>query len=209
MALTISFTYTTPKFEASGLAMKALSQVVRDWQVGGVLRYQSGALIATPLSNNQLGAQLVHGINGVGTTTYFNVNPGQQPLLVNPNCGCFNPQTTQVLNPAAWTDAPAGQWGTSAPYYSGYRWQRQPAESLSLARNFRMGKEGKYTLQVRAELYNVFNRLFLSAPSTTNPSNPALTVANGVVTGGYGSVATAGGVGATPRNGQLVARFRF
>jgi hypothetical protein len=65
-----------------------------------------------------------------------------------------------------------GQWGVSAPYYTGYRWQRQPAESLSLGRNFRMGHEGKYVAQFRVEFYNVFNRLFLSAPSTTNPSNP-------------------------------------
>jgi hypothetical protein len=40
--------------------------------------------------------------------------------------------------------APApGQWGTSAPFYNDYRWQRQPAESMSFVRNFRMGKEGR------------------------------------------------------------------
>ncbi len=136
-----------------------LSQLVRDWQVGAVLRYQSGALIQTPTSNNQLGTQLDRGIAGAGTSTYFNVNPGQPKLLVDPNCGCFNPQTTQVLNPAAWTDAPGGTFGVSAPFYSGYRWQRQPAESVSLGRNFRMGHEGRYTLQIRAEFTNIFNRL--------------------------------------------------
>ena len=31
--------------------MKALSQVVRDWQIGAVLRYQSGALIGVPASH--------------------------------------------------------------------------------------------------------------------------------------------------------------
>jgi len=137
------------------------------------------------------------------------LNPGQPLLLVNPNCGCFNPQTTQVLNPAAWTDAAPGQWGVSAPYYTGYGWQRQPAESMSLARNFRMGTEGRFILQVPAEFTNIFNRLFLSAPSTINPSNPALTLANGIATGGYGSVATAAGTGTQPRNGQLVALFSF
>ena len=189
--------------------MKMLSQLVRDWQVGAVLRYQSGALIQTPTSNNQLGTQLDRGIAGAGTSTYFNVNPGQPKLLVDPNCGCFNPQTAQVLNPAAWTDAPGGTFGTSAPFYSGYRWQRQPAESVSLGRNFRMGHEGRYTLQIRAEFTNIFNRMVLSAPSTTNPSNPALTFSNGIATGGYGSVATAAGMGTQPRNGQMVARFSF
>ncbi len=60
-------------------------------------------------------------------------------------------------------------WTTSAPFYNNYRWQRQPAESMSFARNFRVGKEGKYNLQVRGEFHNIFNRTFLSAPSLANP----------------------------------------
>ncbi len=208
LAMTITFTYTTPKFSADAAGMKVLSQIARDWQIGGVLRYQSGALIAVPAAANNLGAELGRGIDGVGTTTLYNLNPGVPMLLVNPNCGCFNPQTTQVLNPAAWSNPAGGQWGTSAPFYNGYRWQRQPAESLSLARNFRVGKEGKYVLQIRAEFYNIFNRLFLSAPSTTAPAT-APTVQNGILTAGFGSVATVNGAGDQPRNGQLVARFTF
>ncbi len=38
--------------------MKAVSQVARDWQLGAVLRYQSGALIGDPTSLNQLTTQL-------------------------------------------------------------------------------------------------------------------------------------------------------
>jgi hypothetical protein len=138
------------------------------------------------------------------------------PLAVDPNCGCFNPQTTQVLNPKAWVDAPGGTFGASAPFYSNYRWQRQPGESMSIARNFKIGTEGRYNLQVRAEFYNIFNRLFLSAPAVGSatfgpPVSPttAITTSGGVNSGGYGSVATIGGVGATPRNGQIVARFTF
>ena len=36
---------------------------------------------------------------------------------------------------------------------------------MSFARNFRMGPEGKYSLQVRAEFQNIFNRHFYSAPT--------------------------------------------
>ena len=36
---------------------------------------------------------------------------------------------------------PPGTFGTAAPYYNDYRWQRQPAESLSLGRIFRMQGE--------------------------------------------------------------------
>ncbi len=209
LAMTITFTYTTPKFHATGFGMKTLSQVAGDWQVGSVLRYQSGSLIQVPASNNSLGAELGR-VGAFGpASTFQNANPGVNPFLVDPNCGCFNPQTTQVLNPAAWTDAAPGQWGVSAPFYNNYRWQRQPAESMSFARNFRVGKEGKYSLQLRIEFQNVFNRLFLSAPSATNPSLSTLTFTQGVATGGFGSVATVNGAGDQPRSGQAVMRFTF
>src|SRR5437868_14081026 len=54
LATTIAFTYTTPKITADGKGMKVLSHVLRDWQIGPVLRYQSGALMGNPTSLNQL-----------------------------------------------------------------------------------------------------------------------------------------------------------
>jgi len=211
-AAVISGSYVTPKLlSADSGGMKVLSQVLRDWQLGFVLRYQNGALIQTPYSNNQLNLQLVR-----ATPTNWNYVPGVNPLGVDPNCSCFNPQTTLVLNKNAWTDAPAGTFGVSAPFYNNYRWQRQPAESMSFGRNFRFGKEGKYNFFVRAEFQNIFNRLYLSMPgagaaSTTsayNPSSPSV-IAGGVYTGGYGFIPTVGGAGATPRSGQIVGRFTF
>ncbi|HLI86705.1 MAG TPA: TonB-dependent receptor [Bryobacteraceae bacterium] len=214
-AAVISGTYTTPKIaSADSGGMKALSQVVRDWQIGWVLRYQNGALIQAPYSNNQLNQQLER-----ASPTFWNRVPGANPLLVNPNCGCFNPQTTLVLNPAAWTDAPGGTFGTSAPFYDNYRWQRQPAESVSFGRNFRFGKEGRFNFYIRAEFQNIFNRLFLSPPlaGSNSPANPTAnanpasspTVVGGVYTYGYGYIPTLNGAGAQPRSGQIVGRFTF
>jgi hypothetical protein len=132
------------------------------------------------------------------------------PLVADPNCGCFNPQTTQILNPNAWTDPGSGQWGASAPFTNGYRWQRQPAESMSFARNFPFGKEGRFNFQFRMEFQNVFNRTFLSAPATGSTGiTTALTTANGVLTGGYGYINTVGGAGSQPRSGQAVLRVTF
>ncbi len=216
LAMVITLTYTTPKTGGDGFAMKALSHAVRDWQLGAVLRYQSGALIGDPVSNNLLTTQLARNgqIFGGGATNFQNLTG--QPLFNNgitdPNCKCFDPQRAQVLNPGAWTDAPGGTWGTAAPYYNNYRWQRQPAESMSFARNFRMGKEGKYNLQVRGEFQNVFNRHFLSAPTTSGFGvNPLLPVgtSGGINTSGYGTIATINGAGAQPRQGQAVIRFSF
>jgi hypothetical protein len=216
LAMTITFSYVVPKFNAAGLAMRALSQVTRDWQLSSVLRYQSGALIGDPVSTNSLTTQLGR-TNPAGFTTSFGNNYQNltgQPLfaIADPNCGCFNPQTTQVLNTAAWTDAAGGTWGTSAPFYNNYRWQRQPAESMAFARNFRVGKEGRYVLQVRAEFQNIFNRLFLSAPSVANPLvavGTATSLGNTYNTSGFGYVATLNGAGDQPRSGQIIVRFTF
>jgi hypothetical protein len=205
LATVISLSYTTPKLEASSAGLKVASYVLRDWQLGALLRYQSGALISVPFSNNQLMAQLAR-----PGQTFYNVVPGVNPLLVDPNCHCFDPQKTQVLNPAAFVDAPAGQFGTSAPFYNGYRWQRQPAESMSFGRIFPIGRE-KMNLQIRAEFQNIFNRVFFSAPAT-GATNPAMAIqkdGTGVIAGGYGSIATVNGAGTTPRTGQIVARFTF
>jgi hypothetical protein len=135
---------------------------------------------------------------------------------VNPNSH-FDPTTQLVLNPNAWVDAPLGQFGTSAAYYNNFRWQRQPAESMSFGRLFRVGKEGKYQLQIRAEFYNIFNRLFYSAPTPGAFNNPATATAygnsydgiNNLLSAGFGYVNWFNGAGAQPRSGQLIARFQF
>jgi hypothetical protein len=145
---------------------------------------------------------------------------GVNPLAVDPNCGCFNPQTTLVLNPKAWSEPASGQWGTSSPFYNNYRWQRQPAESMSFARNFPFGKEGRFNAQFRLEFQNIFNRLFLSAPQTgpqglsfgqaaAGINNAGTKDSTGVYTAGYGYVNTIAGAGAQPRSGQAVLRVTF
>jgi hypothetical protein len=145
-----------------------------------------------------------------GGNTFQNLVPGQKLLAVDPNCHCFDPTTTLALNPNAFTDAPAGQFGTAAAFYNNYRWQRQPAESISLGRTFRI-KESMF-FNIRGEFYNMFNRVFLTPPSSANPQ--ALTTKNtfGLLTGGYGYlnlVPGATGYGPSPRTGQIVGRFVF
>ncbi len=218
LATVISFTYTTPRMAADNRSMKIASAVLKDWQVGAVLRYQSGQLIGLPSSLNNLTTQLARGAGnfGLGGSNLWNLTG--QPLFTisDPNCKCFNPQTTQVLNPAAFSDAPNGQWSTSAPFYNNFRWQRQPQESMNFGRNFRFGKDGRYNLFVRAEFQNIFNRTFYSTPSVANPLLPIPTtnyagqvINNPGFAGGFGAIATLNGGGAQPRAGQIVTRFTF
>ncbi len=52
--LTVTFNYTTPKWQADGAGMRTLSWLARDWTFGGVLRYQSGVLLQSPSLPEQL-----------------------------------------------------------------------------------------------------------------------------------------------------------
>ncbi|MGD0133398.1 MAG: TonB-dependent receptor, partial [Bryobacteraceae bacterium] len=169
--LIIAFNYTTPKIELNSGGGRALSWLARDWTIGGVLRYQSGLIMQTPFSTNNLLANLGRGPGNNpalwgGGYTFMDRVPGQPLFLVNPN-STFDPTQQLVLNPKAWVEPPYGTFGTSAPYYNDFRWQRQPAESMSFGRIFRI-KE-RYQLQIRAEFQNIFNRLFYQAPADGAP----------------------------------------
>jgi hypothetical protein len=144
-----------------------------------------------------------------------NYVPGQNCLSVNPNSH-FDPTKTLVLNPNAWSNQTTETFGDAAPYYNNCRWQRQPAESLSLGRTFHI-KE-RVQLLVQAQFFNVFNRVVYPMPTgattsttlatTMNPF-PGLPGTSGALNGGYGFVNTLNGAGTNPRSGQLVARFTF
>jgi hypothetical protein len=214
---------------ASGFA-KALSLAVREWQIGGVLRYASGIPFRTPNATTNLNSLIFRG-------TLMNRVPGQ-PLYTTEwvdkkgvthtneeldiNCGCFDPRKTFVLNPKAWENPPLGQFGVSTGRYGDFRQQRRPTESVSLARTFRI-TEGGVSLTIRAEFTNIFNRMGLNVPSAGNPLSTQ-TYRDGFVSAGYGYIdpapsggnntgpasATAGSFATPPpRQGTLVLRLQF
>jgi hypothetical protein len=132
--------------------------------------------------------------------------PGQPLFLKDLNCHCFDPNTTFVLNPAAWVNPPAGQFGTAAGYYSDYRYQRRPSESMSLGRNFRIKERAN--LQIRADFTNIFNRTEANNPTSTNALATQTRNAAGQTTAGFGYINT-GTTFSAPRQGTLIARFTF
>jgi hypothetical protein len=187
--------YTFPKFGRN----KVLSWAVRDWTFGTVLQYASGQPILAPVAQNQLSSVLFR-------NTFANRVPGQPLWTTDINCHCFDPNKTFVLNPSAWADPPAGQYGTGAAYYSDYRQIRRPSESMSLGRIFRI-KEG-VTLNIRADFQNIFNRTFITNPSSSNAKATQTRNANtGQTVSGFGYINTA--VGSSPRNGLIVIHFQF
>jgi hypothetical protein len=216
LVFNISLTYVTPKIGGN----RIVSWLVRDFTYGMFLQYASGLPIQAPFANAQPGQPSLNSLlfdqipgGPVGSGTFANRVPGQPLYTVsNLNCSCYNPSTTFVLNPAAWVNPPAGQFGTSAAYYNDYRTQRRPTENMNLGRTFRI-KE-RYTLNIRAEFSNIFNRLFWNNPTATNAQASQLRAPNGNAVSGFGYVNTttfsqSSGANILPRQGVLVARFTF
>ena len=100
-----------------------MKAVIGGWTAGGILRYSSGMPILIPSANNALNSLL---FRNTASATFANRVAGQPLFLQDLNCHCFDPNTTFVLNPKAWTDPPAGQSGVSAPYYNDYRGRAVP-----------------------------------------------------------------------------------
>ncbi len=200
---------------------KWLQEAVGGWNIGGLLLYTSGLPIATPASSNTTFQEF-------GQSSFQNRVAGQPLYLTDPNCHCINPTGQFILNPAAWANPTPGTWGTSAPFYSDFRQPRRPAESMSIGRTFRL-KERK-SLEVRAEFFNIFNRVYLNTASSGSPqanrgctiTTPTAGLANSVTVpvgsnscpAGYSSPSGFGSINYTslaiqPRNGQIVARITF
>ena len=113
----IAGSYTLPRFDQ----LKKASYLFKDWQIGTLLSYSSGLPIPVPASTSSISTQLFQG-------ALDNRVPGQ-PLYTVPNlnCHCFDASTTAVLNPLAWAAPAPGQFGTAAPFYSDFRYQRHPS----------------------------------------------------------------------------------
>jgi hypothetical protein len=187
---------------------KVLNTLLSNWRLGSIDTWQSGPLLTAPSSSNSIGSYVSTGY------TYQVRVPGVPLYLTDINCGCIDPTKDQVLNPAAWQNQAAGVPGSNIRYYNDFRGQRRPVTSASLGKIFQVRERAQFS--IRAEFFNVFNQdLALANPSTSSPQNP-LTYQNGLITGGFGTMAytglTSNSVNSTlptPRTGQLVARFQF
>jgi hypothetical protein len=195
----LSASYELPALKTN----KILSWTVRDWTIGAFLQYSSGLPILAPAAQNALNSLLLR--NG-STLSYANRVPGQPLFTKDLNCHCFDPNATFVLNPAAWTQPAAGQFGGSTAYYNDYRYQRRPVENLNLGRAFRIKERA--SVNIRMEFTNVFNRTQPNNPTVANSQATQTRNAAGQTTAGFGYINT-GTTFSTPRQGSLVARFTF
>ena len=133
----VAFSYQVPAVTNN----RVVRAVVGGWTFGGMVRYATGMPIPVPASQNQLNALLFQNtrMNRVEGEPLYVVNRGQgDPLAIDDlNSGDIEPSSDFVLNPGAWANPAAGQFGTSLPYYDDFRYQRRPDEQLSIGRSFR------------------------------------------------------------------------
>ncbi|MEX2260448.1 MAG: TonB-dependent receptor [Bryobacteraceae bacterium] len=196
--LVMAFNYQVPSLSGGN---RVLKQVLGGWTVGGILRYASGTPIRVPQAQNNMAAYVFQGTNA-------NRVPGEPLFLKDPDCHCFDPNSEFVLNPKAWADPAAGQWGTAAAYYSDYRTQRRYSEQLSLGKTFRLSEGGMF-FSIRGEFFNIFNRRYFADPESGNALATQRLDA-GVPISGFGRINPAGFPGDfRPRSGQIVGRFQF
>jgi len=239
----LSADYTTPTIHSGNkiLGNKVTSFLLSGWGTGWFLQYQSAGIIAQPggggsdaittdLGRGTLVANNAVDANGnpisPWSVIWYDYNGVHHTDPININCKCFNPQTTVVLNPAAWTLVPNGVYSNNYSSIPTYRGFRSPSENVNFSRNFRV-KE-RVNILIRVEFQNAFNRTRLSAATlgstsittplscssgavntTQNQCVVAATGATGIFSAGFGSlvVPATGLTGA--RTGDLIMRINF
>lgn len=165
-ALVTSFIYELPLGEGKPLnpGNVALRKFVSGWQVGGVLRYQSGQ----PLSFN-----CANGIPTEGCIR-FNRVPGVSLLSDAAKRGNFDVLSGVYFNRAAFADPNANRkptdpfvFGTMARTTSEVRSPKFLNEDLSIIKKTKIREAA--TIEFRTEMFNVFNRVVLRRPVTCVP----------------------------------------
>jgi hypothetical protein len=208
--------YQTPKLSGN----RVISYILGDWGLGWYFQYQSAGALNRP---NNAGSQPISqwlgrgpgpaqwdGTTSLWSTNWTDYDGNVHTDPIDINCHCFDPTTTQVLNPAAWSNIPNGEWGPQQTTFRQYRGIRQPQENINISRNFRI-KE-RVVFHIRAEFQNAFNRTRLPNPTTNGyQNNPRVFTSGsnaGLYSSGFGTILPTSGTNGQ-RTGTLIARITF
>ena len=152
--------YTLPSLRTN----KILSWAIRDWTIGGYVYVRQR--LADPGSGCAEQSETLLLRKYTGALSYANRVPDQPLFTKDLNCHCFDPNKEFVLNPNAWADPAAGQFGTGAAYYSDYRRRAVPRRTLHSAGH--SGSARRRNFNIRGEFTNILNRTVIPAPTSTN-----------------------------------------
>lgn len=157
------------------------------WLAGVILDYQSGAPIGAVHARNSY-----PGWSGVWTDVASNANfknKFQKLDLIN-----LQDPSNQFVDTTNFSNPADGELGNSPVSYAHWHGWGTSNEDVSLMKRFGFGPHGRYTLTLRGEFFNVFNRHHYGGPNL-NIASPY-----------FGQVTAATG---NPRQGQVGARVSW
>ena len=188
-SFTASFVYSVPRL-ASATGWK--NYILNDWQVSSLWVLHGGQPFNITGSTNRPGLYVVgNPFSGV-SHTFSQANGGEQ--WVNP--AVFFAPCTSGTCPAGVGSDPLGNLSRNKFYGPSFR-----DIDLSIFKNFHLTE--RVNLQLRGEIYNLFNRINLA-------SGAGSVGGNGMVSDTIGDFNGAPGLGpGEPRNAQLVAKIIF
>jgi hypothetical protein len=134
--------------------------------------------------------------------TSTNWYPGMNNVYPNLTAGCnlrsasFNGQIgSTYFNPDCFSNPTSGGFGNGPTYNANVRGFGLATEDIGINKYFTFGKDGRFKLDLRYDMFNAFNRHSYDGPHTGVDSN-------------LGKILDGGGTPG-PRVGQLGARFTF
>lgn len=157
------------------------------WRAGAIVSYQSGAPIAAVHAQNHY-----PGWSGV----WVNVAPHSSFKNTFKKLDLINLQdsSNSFVDTSIFSNPPDGQLGNSPVTYGNWHGWGSSSEDVSLMKQFGVGPDGRYTVTLRGEFFNVFNRHYYGGPNLD-------------VGGPYFGQVT--GVVGNPRQGQVGARLSW
>jgi hypothetical protein len=187
-ALVLSYSYELPIGKGKKLLNSGgpANVIVGGWSVSAVQRYQSGIPVGAVSCGVNTGLY--------GKDDWFDcLRPNLTGQPIKGFSGKFDPSVDRYLNPAGFSTPPNFSFGTAPIALPGVRSPMRNDESLTLQK--RTAIKERVNIIVRAEFFNLFNRVVFSVPSF-DTSNAA----------GFGII---GSSYFAPRHIQLGAKVEF
>jgi hypothetical protein len=152
-----NFVWDLPDLKASGAGLRAIGMLINDWQLSGVWTASTGAPYSAGFSYQTPSGGA--NVNLTGSPDYG----GRIRILGDPGAGCSDDPYRQ-FTAASFAGPLVGSVGleSGTSYLKGCFAQ---VTDLSIARNIRL--PGDRTIQIRADMFNAFNRAGITGRNST------------------------------------------
>ena len=172
----------------------AFNALVGGWRTGVTVYYGTGTPLTVDSNYFYEGISSYYQV----ATVYSQVAPNAN-LSSHFNRSTFDPDSktpsvNEYFNPKVITNPTWGAFGNSGPYIAGLKGFGTASEDLGIYKDFKFGEQRR--LQLRGEIFNLFNRHYFDNP-ITDLGSP-----------NFGSALSVGGA-IPPRRAQIGVRFEW